>query len=1420
MAISVDNLEIEISASSQSAVKHIRELTKALEGLRKVTNKKWGDISDVFKKIRDMSDSAQLGDISGTTQKIRDFSDAIHELKDVTNGLRFNGLSKAIKNISRDLEPEARKIKNIDILPSDFSTITSEADIISSSISDVSGQFIDMAQTASVAASKLEETREWMRSYSTDFRDLVNIASSKDFSLVLRSLPSTNELALYSPKELAVQYTDVSDTFAALNRILSESPRTSTYLNLADELSKANLSALQLKNSLSFLQTDTENLSTSLDTVSSGFSDFQTEAKLLDDAINVDWRPVEEGLVEFEGYVDRGNIPIDMMKDSVLHMGGAMRATFAKIGSVVSPIVEMFGGKLKSAVSYSMNAISGLGKRIGGWLKDQIRKAVIAIADLSKRIISIPFNRMKSAISGVIKPLRTLIGAIGRIAFYRTIRRAIQMITGSLREGIQNLYQYSQTVGTDFHKSMDSIATDALYIKNSFASIAGPIIDALAPAIDYLTDKITLAMDRMAQFVAAVTGKTTYSSAIKVAQKYGDTISGIGDAAKEAKGNLIGIDELTILSDASTQDPSQMFNEVEALKDIDDFSKKIRDAFESDDWKELGQLFADKFNRWIEGIEWDKLGEWIGKGITGLYTTAYYFLRNIDFGNIGRNIARMVNEGIRNIDFDSLGRFFVRKFTALFDFLIGFIREFDFKALGGAIIDFVGGAFNEFYEWMLSKKDGLGESIAGKIVGDVLDMLVKMTEATLNWAENLNFEPLIKSLEFLTEKFEPLVKIVTDGLAWAYENVLLPFGKWTIEEALPATIELLGQAFDALAVLLESLQPVAKDFWDYTLKPMGEWTGKFIIKGLQELTDLLKDLADFLRGETSFKEFIGQLSNMQIIMISIATGVAIYKFSEALTTMFGPASIIGGVAGIIGGATLAITNFADMLRNGFNWVQEGLMLVGIAIAGVGAFILGAPALVAAVVAGIVAAVSTLVVVIHDNWDIILQALHDGWENIKQVGREIGDFWAGIGGHLADIWNQTVDEFWDGVEHLKEIPQEFIELGANIIQGLWDGITGLLGDAVGWLREHIFNPIVNGVKSLFGINSPSTVFAEIGDNLIAGLFNGISGAWHTITDFFGGAWEDLKSGFSNTWENIKSGASEKWNGITSTLSGAWDNVKSLAGEKFGDIKDTVSKSWNNAATESASNVKSLRTDAERELNALKTSATSISKTIDTETVNSWKDMKSGTINSISGLQTQISKTFTSIKTTIANVWNSVKFTTQSTLSTISGIVGNITGSISGAVSKIKSNLSDVVGKASTAFSSVQTSMSNIARDVESTIRNATSGISGLSVPGYASGGVARSGQLFMAREGGIPEYVGQFGNQTGIANNDQIVRGIASGVSEANEDVVNAIYAAATRIVNSVRENGGGSTNWNSAADTITKIQNRQARMSGRAVTYS
>lgn len=83
--------------------------------------------------------------------------------------------------------------------------------------------------------------------------------------------------------------------------------------------------------------------------------------------------------------------------------------------------------------------------------------------------------------------------------------------------------------------------------------------------------------------------------------------------------------------------------------------------------------------------------------------------------------------------------------------------------------------------------------------------------------------------------------------------------------------------------------------------------------------------------------------------------------------------------------------------------------------------------------------------------------------------------------------------------------------------------------------------------------------------------------------------------------------------------------------------------------------------------------------------------------------------------------------------------------------------------------------------------------------YATGGFPTAGQMFMAREDGVPEMVGTMGGRTAVANNDQIVEGIASGVQAANasQDALlreqNALLKEQNRILSGLSAGSGVSS---------------------------
>lgn len=72
----------------------------------------------------------------------------------------------------------------------------------------------------------------------------------------------------------------------------------------------------------------------------------------------------------------------------------------------------------------------------------------------------------------------------------------------------------------------------------------------------------------------------------------------------------------------------------------------------------------------------------------------------------------------------------------------------------------------------------------------------------------------------------------------------------------------------------------------------------------------------------------------------------------------------------------------------------------------------------------------------------------------------------------------------------------MQIGIDIVKGLWEGIKSMgkwLSDSVG----NFFGGIVDGVKGLLGIHSPSTVFAGIGGNMGEGIGVGFLNAMNGV-----------------------------------------------------------------------------------------------------------------------------------------------------------------------------------------------------------------------------------------------------------------------------------------------------------------------------------
>lgn len=98
--------------------------------------------------------------------------------------------------------------------------------------------------------------------------------------------------------------------------------------------------------------------------------------------------------------------------------------------------------------------------------------------------------------------------------------------------------------------------------------------------------------------------------------------------------------------------------------------------------------------------------------------------------------------------------------------------------------------------------------------------------------------------------------------------------------------------------------------------------------------------------------------------------------------------------------------------------------------------------------------------------------------------------------LVKNWDKVKAFFGKALDWLRNLFSKFVEVGKNLIKGLWEGITGA-AKAVGDGIKNLCTGLVNGVKSFFGIHSPSTVMAQLGEYISLGFANGIADSGNAV-----------------------------------------------------------------------------------------------------------------------------------------------------------------------------------------------------------------------------------------------------------------------------------------------------------------------------------
>lgn len=412
--------------------------------------------------------------------------------------------------------------------------------------------------------------------------------------------------------------------------------------------------------------------------------------------------------------------------------------------------------------------------------------------------LSNTFGKMGKTVGGVVskaKDLKNLITKtnksggqmsmgrmLGMSLVFSTVFSALSAINNAIKEGSNNLVQYS----SDYNKSISGIVTSLLYLKNAWAAAFAPIINVVGPYISAFIDMLANAMNKVAQFMAVLTGKTAVVQAKKAWKDYGKTLTTTGSSAKKAGSDAakaakdlenytLGIDELNVIqpttssssssggSDGSSgaytgPDVYEMFETTEPTKAISDYAKRLREAFKAQDWTSLGSIMAEGVNAgmqklydifdWnkhgekityfcnaftttmnslVDNIEWPLMGATVAAGVNTVFNAAQLLITGFNWTNLGTGIGTAISTGIQNIDWGTIGYTLGAYFMISWNTLVGILRELKGEDIGMALANAFNGALDSI------NLGTIGESI-GRMVAIVIESIRTFIQ-NANWKE-------------------------------------------------------------------------------------------------------------------------------------------------------------------------------------------------------------------------------------------------------------------------------------------------------------------------------------------------------------------------------------------------------------------------------------------------------------------------------------------------------------------------------------------------------------------------------------------------------------------------------------------------------------------------------------------------------------
>ena len=742
----VDELNIEISAQAQSAVKSLNSLVSSMKnaGIQAQKNvsyfrgftKELGSMASAAKSLNSIT--AKNLDFSGVTKSIRaigkiDASSAqktADSIKKVTESLSASGQIKFNESGMNKVVNSVRNLLSVDLTkfnPQSFQSITNsiaslgQAPGVSSGVNRLVSSLARLSNAGDKTAISASGISILASETKKAVQQLSGIGSVSDD--IVRFVQAIAQLASSGPK--------ASQAAAGLKEL---TPQLVKFITAMKDAPAVNKNTLQLVQSLSQLSSAGGRVGTASKSIVSGLTSMNAPMKnatkstlslaaafgkfyasfwvilRVFDAIK-SAMDISSSLTEVQNVVD---VTFGDMTDKVEELAQTSIEQFGMSELSLKQYASRFQA-MGTAMGANNNAIAKanefLNKQTNGYvgLSDQMADVSLNLTKLTADMSSF-YNvsqsematALQSVFTGETEPLRRFgldlsFATVEAWALANGLNADMQSMTQSEKTMLRYQYVLANTAAAqnDFQRTSNSWANQTRILAQNFEQLAsiigGVFINALKPLVQALNAAMSSIMSfaqTIADALGAIFGWTIESTGGGVlndmATSAGEVADGLGDAVGQAK---------------KLNKSLQSFNELNVIRLSDDTGGSGGGAGGGATTGGGSQVnivqtesLIEKYKSEIENLY--QLGEYIGETLTNA-------LNSIDWDsvykrarNFGKGLADFLNGLISPELFGAVGRTIASALNTAIYVALSFGETFDFKDFGLSIAS----AINNFFE--------------------------------------------------------------------------------------------------------------------------------------------------------------------------------------------------------------------------------------------------------------------------------------------------------------------------------------------------------------------------------------------------------------------------------------------------------------------------------------------------------------------------------------------------------------------------------------------------------------------------------------------------------------------------------------------------------------------------------------------------